>query len=231
MLPCSNPGLAPWAVLFRAFSAIILSISLDWRGKMMELKDLVARIEVLGINNNSVQIQLRTFHGEDLQLNLTKGDVIEAAVSEDPEPCDDSLLEGYLSGPIPQELLLNLKEESTESFEAPAPRQNKVFEELQALEPQLQNSLCPQCGRTAQLSITHEGIVLRCRECGDAQRIDSQLLQRLIDSLDIVCFSCISGKLKSEAMDYANILKCLNPNCGSTNSWRGVSDRLQSEQE
>ena len=197
----------------------------------MELKDLIARIEVLEINNNSVHILLRTFHGEDHQLNLAKGDVIEAAISEDPEPCDDSLLENYLSGPIPQELLQDIKEESTESFEAPAPRQNNVLEELQALEPQLKNSLCPQCGRTAQLSITHEGIVLRCRECGQAQRIDTQLLQRLIDCLGIACFSCTSGKLKSEAMDYANILKCLNPDCGSNNSWRGVSDRLQSEQK
>jgi hypothetical protein len=197
---------------------------------MMELKDLVARIEVLEINNNSVQIRLRTFHGEDYQLNLATGDVIEAAVSEDPEPCDCSLLENYLQGPIPPELLPDIEEESTESFGVPAPRRNNVLEELQALEPQLQNSLCPQCGHIAQLSITHEGIVLRCRECGQAQRIDTELLQRLVDALGIACFSCAAGKLKSEAMEYANILKCMNPDCGSNNSWRGVSDRLQSEQ-
>jgi len=129
---------------------------------------------------------------------------------------------------MPQELLKRIEEESSESVEAPVVRRNKVLEELQTLEPQFQNSLCPECGRTKQLIITHEGIVLMCRQCGQSQRIDAGLLQRLIDALGIACFSCAVGKLKSEAMEYANILKCLNPDCGSNNSWRGVSDRLLS---
>ena len=198
------------------------------RGKLMELKDPITRIEVVEIAANSTKILIKTFNGEEYQFDLNKGDVVEVAIPEDSQDFDYSLLENYLSGPTPQELLQGIEEENSECVEVPVVRRNKVLEELQTLEPQLQNSLCPQCSRAAQLSITHEGIVLRCRECGQSQRIDAELLQRLIDALGIACFSCAVGKLKSEALEYANILKCLNPDCGSNNSWRGVSDRFQS---
>jgi hypothetical protein len=194
----------------------------------MELKDPITRIEVLAVADNSTKILIKTFNGEEYQFDLAKGEVVEVAIPEDPQDLDYSLLENYLPGPIPQELLQGIEEVSAESVEAPVTHRNKVLEELQTLEPQLQSSICKQCGLTAQLAITHEGIVHRCRACDQSQRIDAELLQRLIDALGIACFSCAVGKLRSEAMEYANILRCTNPDCGSRNSWRGVSDRFQS---
>jgi hypothetical protein len=194
----------------------------------MELKGPIARIEVLEINNDTVALKLQTFDGEEYLQDFARGDVVQVTIPEGSEDEDYSILETYLSQPMPSELFSTEDEANSEIEEMPAARRNKVLEELQNLEPQLGNTPCPQCSRTTQLVITHEGIVLMCRNCSQSQRVDVDLLQRLADTLGALCFSCATGKLKSEAMEYANLLKCLNPDCGSTNSWRGVSDRLLS---
>jgi hypothetical protein len=194
----------------------------------MELKGPIARIEVLEINNNSVALKLQTFAGEEYLQDFAKGDVVQVSIPEDPEDYDYSYLENYLSGPIPPESLHGIEEESAESFEPAPVRRNAVLEELLNLAPQLGHTPCTQCGKNTRLVITHEGIILLCRECGQSQRVEVDLLQRLIDAVGILCFSCATGKLKSEATEYAHILKCQNPDCGSHNSWRGISDRFLS---
>jgi hypothetical protein len=194
----------------------------------MELKGPIARMEVLETNNNSVVIKLKTFDGEEYLQDFVKGDSVQVLLPEAQETCDYSYLDSCLSGPLPPELLHVIEEENEEPVEVPPVRRNIVLEKLRELAPRLGNASCSQCGKNAKLAITHEGIVLLCHACGQSQRVDAELLQRLVNTFGILCFACSTGKLKNEATEYANILKCQNPDCGSNNSWRGISDRLQS---
>jgi hypothetical protein len=86
---------------------------------------------------------------------------------------------------------------------------------------------CAQCGQTAHLAITNEGIVLACKKCTKIERVDADTLQYLVDRLAATCFSCTSGKLKSIARPFGNILKCQNRECGRNNYWQGLSERIR----
>lgn len=193
----------------------------------MEFNTPITRLEVLKVTANSAHIRITTINGDEYEVNLAEGGLVEVAIPEGQETDPYSLLEDYLVE-MPSDLLPDAPEENAETVNQPAALCNRVFEELQNLDPQFRNPLCPQCGRAERLIITHEGIVTVCRECGQPRRAKADILQRLADELGILCFSCTIGKLKSEATEYANILVCQNPACGSHNSWRGVSDRIQS---
>lgn len=104
---------------------------------------------------------------------------------------------------------------------------NGVLEALRDLEPRFRDPRCSQCGQTAHLAITNEGIVVLCQKCTKIERVDTNTLQHLVDRLAVTCFSCTSGKLKSMARPFGNILKCQNPACGSNNSWGGLSERIR----
>lgn len=194
----------------------------------MELNAPIAHLEVLEVTADSVHIRLMTLDGEEYQVHLAQGDALEAHIPETLSSDTYALLERYLSRPLPPDLLQASAPEDSSASAEPAVRSNRVLEELQNLEPPLRHPLCPQCGKPEQLAITHEGIVIVCRACDQARRVDAAILQRLADALGVLCFSCAAGKLKSESAEYANLLVCQNPACGSNNSWRGVSDRLQS---
>ncbi|MBN2337429.1 MAG: hypothetical protein JXP48_02715, partial [Acidobacteria bacterium] len=116
--------------------------------------------------------------------------------------------------------------EAPEEAATPPARPNRVLEVLAELEPALAGSPCPGCGRGRQLAITREGIVLLCRECGRAERVDAAILQRLADHLALACASCGTGALQGEDTPYAHLLKCPNPECGARHSWQGIRDRL-----
>jgi hypothetical protein len=104
---------------------------------------------------------------------------------------------------------------------------NRVLEELRDLEPRFRDQPCPQCDRTEHLAITNEGIVVACKECKQSRRVDTDTLQRLADRLAATCFSCTSGKLKSIARSYGNILICQNPGCTRNNYWQRLSERIR----
>jgi very-short-patch-repair endonuclease len=108
----------------------------------------------------------------------------------------------------------------------PVQKQNRLLDELAKVDSSVGDRSCGQCGRILLLAITTEGVVLTCTECKKAQRVDADILQRLADRLMASCFSCTSGKLKSTAKPYGNILLCQNPDCGRNNSWQGISDRI-----
>jgi very-short-patch-repair endonuclease len=108
-----------------------------------------------------------------------------------------------------------------------APTDNGLLEELRDLDSRFRDPRCSQCGQTSQLAITNEGIVVSCKKCTKNERVDTDTLQHLVDRLAATCFSCASGKLSSIARPFGNILKCQNPECGSNNSWRGLSERIR----
>jgi very-short-patch-repair endonuclease len=109
----------------------------------------------------------------------------------------------------------------------PLAHSNRVLDTLRDLDPRFRDVRCSHCDHTAHLAITNEGIVVTCKECKKSERVDADTLQRLADRLAATCFSCGSGKLKSEARPFGNILKCQNPGCPN-NTWQGVSDRIRS---
>lgn len=108
----------------------------------------------------------------------------------------------------------------------PTANTNRVLKELRELDPRFRNPSCSQCGHAADLAITKEGIVVVCNDCKKSQRVDASALQRLADRLSALCFSCKSGRLKSEVRSFGNILRCQNPGCLRNNTWQGVSDRI-----
>ena len=104
---------------------------------------------------------------------------------------------------------------------------NGVLEELRDLDPRFRGPRCSQCGQTADLAITNEGIVVSCMKCTKIERVDTNTLQHLADRLAATCFSCTSSKLKSITRSFGNILICQNPECGRNNYWRGLSERIR----
>jgi very-short-patch-repair endonuclease len=109
----------------------------------------------------------------------------------------------------------------------PATNSNRVLEELRGLDPRFRDQPCSQCGHTEHLAITNEGIVVACKQCKQSRRVDADTLQRLADRLAATCFECTTGKLKSVARPYGNILICQNPDCGRNNYWQGLSERVR----
>ncbi|MBI3781928.1 MAG: DUF559 domain-containing protein [Deltaproteobacteria bacterium] len=103
---------------------------------------------------------------------------------------------------------------------------NRILEELTILDATFRDRTCAQCGHAQHLAITNEGVVLTCKECKKTQRVDADILQHLADRLMATCFSCSSGKLKSTARPFGNILMCQNPGCGRNNYWQGLSERI-----
>ena len=210
----------------------------------MQVKGPIDWFEILEITGDTIRVRLKTFEGEEHELELARGDCVRATI-----PIDSSeemgenyypQFENYISQSLPPELVRLAADstadkdgayEETDSMASqsqPTRRSNTLLDKLGQLEPRLRDLSCIECGIPEQLVVTREGIVSMCHRCGSCQRIDADLLQRLVDELDIRCFACGEGTLKSEATEYANILKCQNPTCASVNSWRGVSDRLQS---
>ncbi|MDR0842650.1 MAG: U32 family peptidase C-terminal domain-containing protein [Acidobacteriota bacterium] len=209
----------------------------------MQVKGPIDWFEVLEIIGETAHIRLKTFEGDEYELELAKGDCVRATIpdisDEEMEEVDERigansypLFEDYLSKPLPPELAVLASDEGEEQQPQIAQsarhgnKLNKLFDELERLEPRLRDNVCIECGVPEQLAVTQEGIVSVCRRCGSSRKIDADLLQRLVDALDIKCFSCGDGALRGEATEYANILKCQNPACASTNSWRGASDRF-----
>jgi hypothetical protein len=109
----------------------------------------------------------------------------------------------------------------------PAANGSRVLEKLRDLDPGFRDPRCSQCGQTAHLAITNAGIVVSCRKCTNVERVDADTLQYLVDRLAATCFSCTSGKLKSMARSFGNVLKCQNRECGRNNSWQGLSERIR----
>ncbi len=105
---------------------------------------------------------------------------------------------------------------------------NTVLRELRNLDSRLREHPCSKCGQSEQLAITNEGIVVTCNKCRQVRRVDVATLQNLADQLNATCFRC-SGKLKSVARSFGNILSCEGPGCGTNNSWQGLSERLNGD--
>ena len=66
-----------------------------------------------------------------------------------------------------------------------------------------------------------------CKKCTSTERVDTETLQHLVDRLAATCFSCTSGKLKSMARSFGNILQCQNRECGRNNYWQGLGERIR----
>ena len=101
-----------------------------------------------------------------------------------------------------------------------------VLGELPSLEAKFRDPRCSHCGQAAHVSITKEGIVSTCKRCTRIARVDTSTLQHIVDRLAGTCFSCKTGKLKSMARPFGNILKCQNPGCGRNNSWQDINERI-----
>lgn len=187
----------------------------------MELLLRVTRIELVEAAEGKARLRLTGAAGEECVLELKPGAGVDFAPDDDEEGWE--LAEGMedLLSPPPGG-------EAPVKPASPPARRNRVLERLVELEPALARTPCPGCGRTEELAITQEGVVALCRECGRLRRIDAATLQRLADRLALPCFSCGTGKLRSEETPYANLLKCPNPECGAHNSWQGIRDRLDS---
>jgi len=211
----------------------------------MQVKGPIDWFEVLETSRDAVRLRLKTFEGEEYELELARGDSVRAAIPlDDMEEADagfpavppsataapDSALDGRA---LPEELARGLRAAGGVTGDAagapaePPASGNPLLEKLEALEPELRSAACPECGGLLRLAVAQEGVVALCRRCGASLRIDAELLQRLADALELRCFACGEGALRSEAEEYANILKCQNPACAKPNSWRGVSDRLR----
>jgi len=106
-------------------------------------------------------------------------------------------------------------------------RENRVLEELRILDKRYQDPRCSQCGHTAHLAITNEGVVITCKECKKVERVETETLQRLAERLSAVCYSCKGGPLKSVVGPFGNYLRCRN--CGANNSWQVVSERIRKD--
>jgi very-short-patch-repair endonuclease/transcription elongation GreA/GreB family factor len=104
-------------------------------------------------------------------------------------------------------------------------RENRVLEELRILDKRFQVPRCSQCGYTAHLAITNEGVVIACKDCKKIEHVDRDSLQRLAERLSATCYSCESGALKNAVGRLGNYLKCQN--CGANNSWQGLSERIR----
>ncbi len=107
-------------------------------------------------------------------------------------------------------------------------RENRVLEELRVLDKRFEVPRCSQCGHTARLAITNEGVVITCAECKKIERVDRESLQRLAERLSATCYSCDSGALRSAFGQLGNYLKCQN--CGANNSWQGLNERIRKGQ-
>lgn len=105
------------------------------------------------------------------------------------------------------------------------PNSNRVLKELRDLDSRFRDPSCSGCGHAADLAITSEGIVVVCKDCKMSRRVETDALQHLADRLSAVCFSCKSGRLKSVARPFGNILRCQNPGCPN-NTWQGISERI-----
>lgn len=136
-------------------------------------------------------------------------------------------VQGRLPGVRPSNVRQVASSEDRRPIAQPAGNDNRVLEELRALDPRFRDPRCSQCGQTAHLAITNEGIVVTCKKCPKIARVDTDTLQHLVDRLATTCFRCRIGKLKSMARSFGNILKCQNGECGANNSWQGLSERLR----
>jgi transcription elongation GreA/GreB family factor len=104
-------------------------------------------------------------------------------------------------------------------------RDNPVLEELRVMDKRFEGPRCSQCGHTAHLAMTNEGVVITCQQCKKDERVDKESLQLLAERLSATCYSCGSGLLMSASGRFGNYLKCQN--CGANNSWQGLSDRIR----
>jgi len=194
----------------------------------MEVKGPIDLVEILETMDDSVRVRVRTFEGEEYELQLAEGECIRAAIPEE-EESEESYFspEILFPNPLRSEPPPALQNEEFNTQKQPAVRRHPLIEELEKLEPTLGGSQCPDCGRpSARLAVSQEGVTAFCRECGWTRRVDVEVLQRLAEALELRCFACGVGTLKSESTEYANILKCQNPDCRGINSWRGVNDRM-----
>ncbi|MDR1727474.1 MAG: hypothetical protein LBT74_06045 [Acidobacteriota bacterium] len=205
----------------------------------MQVKGPIDWFEVLETAADAVRLRLKTFEGEEYELELARGDSVRAVIPlDDMEEADSGFpvpSPAATAPPAPSPDGCALPEGSARAPQAAgdgvpaegAAPANPLFEELERLEPELRSATCPGCGGALRLALTQEGIVALCRRCGASLRIDAGLLQRLADALGLRCSACGEGALRSEATEYANILRCQDPACAKPGSWRGVSDRLR----
>jgi len=102
---------------------------------------------------------------------------------------------------------------------------NPVIEGLEALEERFRNPRCSQCSRDARVNTLTAGPVVVCtdRGCNKVERVDTQTLQRLAESLRVTCRNrnCKSTRLTSVQGPLGNYLKC--PDCGENTSWQFVA--------
>jgi hypothetical protein len=102
------------------------------------------------------------------------------------------------------------------------PPANPIAEGLEALDEQFKKPRCSQCSRDARVNIFTEGPVVVCTDqgCKKVERVDTQTLQRLAESLRVSCRNCKSPRLTSVQGPLGNYLKC---NCGENTSWQFVA--------
>jgi very-short-patch-repair endonuclease len=103
---------------------------------------------------------------------------------------------------------------------------NGVMEELRVLDERFENLRCSKCSAIAYLAINNEGPVVMCASdgCRKVERIDVQILQRLVERLGVTCYQCKGTNLESQSGKFSNYLKCRDD--GANNSWQRISERI-----
>jgi hypothetical protein len=100
------------------------------------------------------------------------------------------------------------------------------MEELRVLDERFENLRCSKCSAIAYLAINNEGPVVMCASdgCRKVERIDVQILQRLVERLGVTCYQCKGTNLESQSGKFSNYLKCRDD--GANNSWQRISERI-----
>lgn len=103
----------------------------------------------------------------------------------------------------------------------------RLLNALIKLDKNLGAPVCAGCGRAAHLAIREElptGVVISCDLGCPTKSVPTQLLQRLVDSVEGRCFDC-GGALVATTSRVGGFLKCTG--CTRANSWARLSERLE----